>query len=154
MVRTVIIVLGSVLVSAAQTNQPVELPQGEGKEIIEGSCSGCHGLTEIAKSAGFTEVEWRKVLQAMVQRGAQLNDQQLGTAANYLANNFGQGRKILDTKCTTCHTLDEVKKFRGFFKKEDWQDVVTTMIKYGADLGETEPPVLVEYLTRVYGPAK
>jgi len=61
-----------------------------------------------------------------------------------LANNFGQGRKILDTKCTTCHTLDEVKKFRGFFKKEDWQDVVTTMIKHGADLGETEAPVLVE----------
>lgn len=74
MIRTVIIVLGSVLVSALQTNQPVELPQGEGKEIIEGSCSGCHGLTEVAKSAGFTEVEWRKVLQAMVERGAQLND--------------------------------------------------------------------------------
>ena len=65
-------------------------------------------------------------------------------------NEDAPGKKILDTACTVCHSLKEVEKFKGFYNKEDWQDVVTTMIKYGADVKEQDVPVLVEYLTKTY----
>jgi len=58
----------------------------------------------------------------------------------------GDGKKILETACTTCHALDEVTKFRGYNTKDEWRDVVVTMVKYGAELKEPEIEVLVDYL--------
>jgi uncharacterized protein (DUF169 family) len=63
-----------------------------------------------------------------------------------------EGKKILDTACTVCHSLKEVEKFKGFYKKEDWQDVVVTMVKYGADVKDEKVPVLVDYLAKTYSP--
>ena len=53
--------------------------------------------------------------------------------------------------CTSCHELTEVTKFRGFYTREDWREVVDTMIKYGAQLKEREPEVLVDYLANTLG---
>ena len=58
----------------------------------------------------------------------------------------GDGKKILETACTTCHTLDEVLKFRGYNTKDEWRDVVVTMVKYGAELKDPEIEILVGYL--------
>ena len=58
----------------------------------------------------------------------------------------GDGRKILETACTACHGLDEVIKFKGYNTKDEWRDVVVTMVKYGAELKEPEIEILVEYL--------
>jgi len=135
---------------AVQNETSVELPPGEGNQILERACTTCHGLTQIAKDEGLAKDGWRKIVQDMVALGADIKTDQVNVLAEYLATNFGEGRKILDTACTTCHTLEEVKKFRGFFKKEDWQDVVTTMVKYGAILKEAQVPVLVEYLSTAY----
>ena len=126
------------------------MPAGEGKEILERACTTCHGLTQTVKDEGLAKDGWRKIVQDMVALGADVKADQVNILAEYLAANFGEGRKILDTACTTCHTLDEVKKFRGFFKKEDWQDVVTTMVKYGAKLNEAQVPILVDYLSTAY----
>jgi cytochrome c5 len=63
----------------------------------------------------------------------------------------GEGRKILERACTSCHGLDEVTKFKGFYDRKEWRDVVTTMVQYGAELKEGEPDVLVEYLTKNFG---
>jgi cytochrome c5 len=58
----------------------------------------------------------------------------------------GDGKKILETACTTCHGLEEVVKFKGYNTKDEWRDVVVTMVKYGAELKEPEIETLVEYL--------
>jgi hypothetical protein len=63
----------------------------------------------------------------------------------------GEGRKILQAACTSCHDLKEVTKFKGFWTKESWQEIVVTMVKYGAPVKDEEIPVLVEYLTRNLG---
>ena len=63
----------------------------------------------------------------------------------------GDGKRILVTACTSCHDLKEVTKLRGFYTKEQWRDVVRTMIEYGADLKKGEDEVLVDYLTRHLG---
>ena len=37
-------------------------------------------------------------------------------------------------------------KFKGYNTKDEWRDVVVTMVKYGAELKEPEIEVLVDYL--------
>jgi hypothetical protein len=107
-------------------------------------------LDKVAANAGLSRDNWQNAVQDMVRRGANLKEDQVSVLGDYLASNFGEGRKILDTACTTCHMLDEVKKFRGFFKRQDWQDIVVTMVKYGANVKEAQVPVLVDYLTTAY----
>src|SRR5262245_51780924 len=36
----------------------------------------------------------------------------------------GEGLKILQASCTGCHELTEVTKFKGFYTREDWRDVI------------------------------
>jgi cytochrome c5 len=63
----------------------------------------------------------------------------------------GAGKKILQTSCTTCHELDEVTKFKGFYTRAQWRDVVVTMVDYGAKLQPTEIDVLTDYLAEHLG---
>ena len=63
----------------------------------------------------------------------------------------GPGKKILQASCTSCHELTEITKFRGYYTKSDWRDVVVTMVKYGAMLKDKETDVLVDYLTANLG---
>ena len=58
----------------------------------------------------------------------------------------GDGKRILETACTACHGLEEVIKFKGYNTKDEWRDVVVTMVKYGAELKEPEIEILVDYL--------
>ena len=50
----------------------------------------------------------------------------------------GPGKKILLRACTTCHDLDEVTKFKGYYTRAQWKDIVVTMEEYGAELADGE----------------
>ena len=63
----------------------------------------------------------------------------------------GDGKKILQASCTTCHDLTEVTKFKGYYTRDDWRDILQTMIEYGAVVKESDVEVLVEYLTKTLG---
>jgi hypothetical protein len=63
----------------------------------------------------------------------------------------GQGKRILQAQCRSCHELTEVTKFRGYYTKAQWRDIVITMVEYGADLKQNEVDALVDYLTEHLG---
>ena len=63
----------------------------------------------------------------------------------------GDGKKILQASCTACHDLAEVTKFKGFYSRDDWRDVVKTMIEYGAKVKEGDVDVLIDYLAKNLG---
>ena len=63
----------------------------------------------------------------------------------------GPGRRILTSACVACHSLREVTKFRGFYARPQWRDIVLTMVDYGAPLGEKDVEVLTDYLTAQLG---
>ena len=63
----------------------------------------------------------------------------------------GDGKKILQVSCTACHDLTEVTKFKGYYTRDDWRDVVKTMVEYGAQVKAADVDVLVEYLARNLG---
>ena len=63
----------------------------------------------------------------------------------------GAGKKVLQRACTTCHDLEEVTKFKGYYTRAQWKDIVVTMREYGAPLADGEVDVLSDYLAEVLG---
>jgi mono/diheme cytochrome c family protein len=64
------------------------LPAGEGKDLVERVCSGCHGI-ETALDQARTEAQWKAVVDTMIGRGAEGTDQEFATIVKYLTKNFG-----------------------------------------------------------------
>ena len=75
---------GSAVVALAQP--PVgELPDGDGKELLQTVCFACHPAFNILGSAGYDSVEeWKAVFGTMVK----LPDAQANTIGSYLAEHF------------------------------------------------------------------
>jgi cytochrome c5 len=63
----------------------------------------------------------------------------------------GPGKKILQASCTSCHDLDEVTKFKGYYTRAQWRDVVQTMWDSGAPHKPGEADVLADYLAEHLG---
>ena len=63
----------------------------------------------------------------------------------------GEGKRILEASCTACHDLTEVTKFRGYYTRDEWRDIVRTMIEYGAKVQDRDVAVLVDYLAKTLG---
>lgn len=61
------------------------------------------------------------------------------------------GKRILQTSCTSCHDLGEVTKFRGYYTRAQWRDIVVTMVEYGAKMETNEIEVLSDYLVQQLG---
>jgi hypothetical protein len=63
----------------------------------------------------------------------------------------GEGKQVLLDACAGCHEVREVIKFKGTYGREEWRDLVKTMIVYGAQLDAKREEVLVEYLNKHFG---
>lgn len=75
----------------------VSLPDGQGKEVVEGGCALCHSLDRIA-AAKRSPADWQAVVAKMVFLGAPLSDDQAKAAVAYLNANFGDGGKTASAK--------------------------------------------------------
>jgi virginiamycin B lyase len=64
--------------------QAVVLPDGEGKEIVEKSCTTCHAANLITNAAGYTKDKWHELAATMIV----LPDAQSAVVSQYLATNF------------------------------------------------------------------
>jgi cytochrome c5 len=61
------------------------------------------------------------------------------------------GQATLNRACTVCHTLGEVTKFKGYYGRDQWADIVRTMRADGAQVKDDEVTPLVDYLFKTYG---
>jgi mono/diheme cytochrome c family protein len=88
---------------ALRAQTPVEvgrrdqsLPDGEGKELILGTCTQCHSLGPVVlqrKSAAG----WEHTVRDMISRGAQIHSREIAPMVSYLAQHFGPGVPPLTT---------------------------------------------------------
>jgi quinoprotein glucose dehydrogenase len=69
-----------------------KLPDGEGKDLVQKTCSACHGV-DTATSETHSEAEWKSVVATMVSRGAEGTDAEFATIVKYLAKNYGPPAK-------------------------------------------------------------
>ena len=49
-------------VAQAQAQAPSgSLPEGPGREMVQGACTGCHQTSEILRSSGYTREGWKEL---------------------------------------------------------------------------------------------
>jgi cytochrome c5 len=63
------------------------LPDGAGKKILLNTCTVCHDLQRVRRTALDRE-GWEDLLGAMLNEGAMLSEQDFPVLLNYLARNF------------------------------------------------------------------
>lgn len=150
--------------------QNVQLPDGDGKKILQTACTACHGLDGIV-NLHLDKDGWEGLVASMVSNGAQVDTKDYPVLVDYLVKNFGPAKpagqaqapaaggnsdtaakKILEDTCTACHDLDLVSD--QHLSKDEWQSVVVSMVAKGASLTDKDTPVLVEYLAKTYPPKK
>jgi hypothetical protein len=61
-----------------------------------------------------------------------------------------EAEALLQERCTVCHSLRQVEAAQ--YTQEQWDDTVTRMVGYGAELNDEEKAVLIDYLAQTYGP--
>ena len=144
--------------------QDPQLPDGDGKKILNQACTACHGLDGVVRLK-LDKEGWEGLVASMVSNGAQVDTKDFPVLVAYLVKNFGKeapaaaqgasggnsdaaAKKLLDDVCTVCHDLDLVSGQK--LSKEDWQAVVNSMVAKGAALEAKDVPVLVEYLAKTY----
>ena len=75
------------LLIAYLTRNHGPLPDGSGKNILLTTCTVCHDLLRVKRTAATRE-EWEDTLGAMLNEGAMLSEQDFPVLLNYLARNF------------------------------------------------------------------
>jgi competence ComEA-like helix-hairpin-helix protein len=71
----------------------VQLPEGKGKDVVESTCTDCHSLERIAEQR-LDEEGWNGVIREMLENGAPINPNDMKVIVEYLAKNFGPGKKV------------------------------------------------------------
>jgi len=66
----------------------VKLPDGQGKELVEGACALCHGLDRVAATKRPAH-QWDAIVSRMIFFGAPLSADQAKTVSSYVVANFG-----------------------------------------------------------------
>ena len=72
----------------------VQLPEGEGKPLVQGLCATCHDLNLIPRSSGYTRAGWQELIGSMMSiAGTPAGE----TVAEYLATHFPPNKKLQPT---------------------------------------------------------
>ncbi len=80
---------GALVFAAAQLALPgraAELPDGEGSDLVEAICTGCHQINQILGSSGYTAEGWQALTATMIDLSGGLHEQQQIVA--YLTAHF------------------------------------------------------------------
>jgi cytochrome c5 len=89
----VVLVMVLVTFAAAGCGGGQEAPAGEqvavdGQTLLEERCTECHDL-ERTTSQQKTRAEWEETVSRMIDRGAELNEDEKTVLVDYLAENYG-----------------------------------------------------------------
>jgi virginiamycin B lyase len=97
-----------VVLPVAARGQSSELPQGDGKELVQGVCTACHQTNQITRSSGYTRDGWRELIGTMINlSGTPAGD----TVVNYLAAHFPP-REDLKPKLVRGETAITIREWK------------------------------------------
>jgi len=74
----------------------------------------------------------------------------LFSAATSSAQRPSEGQQLVEKRCQGCHTMRRVDTAAK--DADGWRDTIRVMIQDGAEIEESEIPVMVQYLAREHGP--
>lgn len=160
--------------AALAAGQGAQLPEGDGKAIVNAACTSCHGVDLITAKSASRE-DWTGTVDRMKTYGVTLDARQTTTVIDYLAKSFGPkgatpaapagqaapasqdtaaadaaGKALMDEKCAGCHGLDLITGKQA--NRVEWTATIDRMKSYGSSLDDKQTSTLLEYFLRRYGP--
>jgi len=125
-----------------------------GEIIMNKACVTCHDMRPINMQA-LDMNGWTKLVESMVEKGAQVKKEDVPVLAEYLSLEHGPlpngaGKPILLDVCTRCHDLHRIRESQ--YDRDGWEDLLVHMIGEGAELSDDDFPVLLNYLARNFRP--
>lgn len=118
--------------------------------LMETACSTCHSLDVVTKQNRSKE-DWRLLVQNMVAKGADLKPEQASAVAEYLGTKYlNRGKELVETVCILCHEFARVSTEQ--LTRDQWAGEIRGMLAEGAPLNDEEFELVLEYLTKTYGP--
>jgi len=152
------LVLAAALATVAVSQ---ELPAGEGKQLLEERCVGCHTLKPVT-SLQQSQEAWETLLTKMAGYGAQLNDKEVAVVTAYLTSHFGPtpastpetaeekiAKRYIKGICSSCHDAGLIRSTEA--TRQGWLDIVTRMNGLDAGVSQRDVELLVDYLASKYG---
>ena len=142
---------------------PQELPEGEGKKLVEERCTSCHSLKPVV-SLKQSQRAWKELVVKMVGYGAQLDDKEVDVATEYLTKHFGPessaaaksespdektAERYIKGICSSCHDAGLIRSTQA--TKQEWSDIVARMNGLDAGVSQRDAELLVDYLASKYG---
>src|SRR5580692_5307396 len=162
--RIAICLVLTAALAAESMAAPQELPEGEGKKLLEERCAGCHGLQPVV-SLKQSHDAWKELVVKMVGYGAQLDDKEVDVATEYLTKHFGPessaaaakpdsleektAKRYIEGICSSCHDAGLIRATEA--TKKEWFDIVTRMNGLDAGVSQRDVDLLVDYLANKYG---
>ena len=68
-----------------------QLPDGDGKKILQTACTACHGLDGVV-NLHLDKDGWEGLVSSMVSNGAQVDTKDFPVLIDYLVKNFGPAK--------------------------------------------------------------
>ena len=143
---------------------PQELPEGEGRKLLEERCTNCHSVTPVV-SLKQSQAAWKELVVKMVGYGAQLDDKEVDVATAYLTKHFGStssadaakpetpeektAERYIKGICSSCHDAGLIRSTQA--TKEEWFEIVKRMNGLDAGVSARDAELLVNYLASKYG---
>jgi competence protein ComEA len=81
------------------------LPPGAGKSIVQEKCASCHVL-KVVTSKRASKQEWSRLVDQMISRGADVDDDDVPTVVAYLSKNFGISSNPSSTGRSGAHLVN------------------------------------------------
>ena len=163
--RTAVWLVLTVALATLSMAVPQELPEGEGKKLLEDRCTSCHSLKPVV-SLKQSRDKWKELVVKMVGYGAQLDDKEVDVATEYLTKHFGPessaaaakpesleektAERYLKGICSSCHDAGLIRSTQA--TKEEWSAIVARMNGMDAGVSPRDVDLLVDYLASKYGP--
>ena len=165
--RTSIWLVLTIALASLSMAESQELPEGEGKKLLEARCVSCHSLKPVV-SLKQSQDAWKKLVVKMVGYGAKLDDKEIDVATGYLTKYFGPessaavakpnspeekiAKRYIDGICSSCHDAGLIRSTEA--TRQEWYDIVTRMNGLDAGVSQRDVDILVDYLASMYGPKK
>jgi len=137
--------LAAMAFGAGQDSGPTKV-----EKIVNTTCMGCHELRVIQTQA-LDAAGWKRVVGSMIEKGAQVEKEDVPLLVSYLEENFGPlpegpAKQIVLEKCTMCHDLKRVRQH--FASPEEWAETLGAMENEGLMVNDEEYEALLRYLAR------
>lgn len=167
--------------ATAQELGPGDLPAGQGRDLVLGACTQCHGVKHIFLYR-VGQSGWKTTVENMVLRGAQLLPPEAETAIDYLVANFGPGSQPTPAASPSagavatpssspatpvvslppgpgkelvearCALCHDLSRVTSDKRQpQEWESVVKTMVELGMEAPADEIRAIVSYLGAQFG---